>query len=173
MHLGARIVTIVVAAVTTLAVIAPAAAVAARPDEGADMQELVDAYLRDKPGGVQIGPGRISYENGAIVVTVARSSLDVSGPNCPSGLFCIYDGTNFRYPRTELSTCVWRDLYPYWNDVAGSVHYNKSAGAVTFINHGKTPHLGDTPLFAVGVSKRTISDLGDNADIADHVQPYC
>jgi hypothetical protein len=60
-------------------------------------------------------------------------------PDCPSGWFCFYDGTNFNYPRGRLSDCGWQDLGRYgWSDRTSSID-NSTGSTIDYENH---PGLG-------------------------------
>jgi hypothetical protein len=144
---------------------------AADLDTGLDIQHLVDAYLANHPGGRQINATEIAYGDGDgdFIVTVVRPVGTLAGPDCPSGWFCFYEYTFYRYPRGKLSDCGLQDLREWsWRNRTESVHYNMSSGSVTFIDEN-----GPTALFWVGTSKRTIGDVGVYRNRADFVYRSC
>ena len=166
---------VVLAIVATLT---PAMAQPDRPGEDATrIQALIDAHLRDYPGGVQTGPVEITYGDGVFVMTFVRTGLGTDGTaDCPSGWFCFYDYTNYGYPRGKLSDCGWQDLAEWgWTNRTESVHYNMASGSVAFINHaaGQLSHLYDVAVFGVGTSQPQIADTYPYRNTADHVQRYC
>ncbi|GAA4446544.1 hypothetical protein GCM10023170_026840 [Phytohabitans houttuyneae] len=155
------------AATTTVAIVATAA-----PARAADVQAKVDAYMKAHPGGVQVGAADIAYSGGTFVVTVVRTNaLTAATPDCPSGWYCFYDGTNYTYPRGKLSDCGAQDLGTWgWRNRTASVHYRSATGSVTFINEtGAT----DTALFTASTTRRTIPDVAPYRDMADYVYRTC
>jgi Peptidase inhibitor family I36 len=152
--------------ITAAGLTAPASAWA---DSGAQVR--VDAYLAAHPGGVQINATEIAYGGGAFVVTVVRTGAALSGPDCPAGWYCFYDGINYTYPRGRLSDCGFQRLSTWsWQDRVESAHYNLTTGSVVFIDEtGST----DTTLFSVGTSHRAIADVGTARNRADYVFRYC
>jgi hypothetical protein len=84
------------------------------------MQRQIAQLLRQHPGGTQIGPTRIAWHDGAVVldlstpVSRARTSPAASGaavsPNitiygCPAGYYCFYALRDFGGRMLQLSTC--------------------------------------------------------------------
>lgn len=67
------------------------------------LQDQVDEILLENPGGTQTGLNTISWESGAIELTLAVeggfSTLDVG--TCETGRYCAYSG--FSYSGTKLS----------------------------------------------------------------------
>jgi hypothetical protein len=150
-------------------------AVTAAPAAGVAVQKQIDSHLRKYPGGKQINATEISYGDDALVMTFVRPAGVFAAADCPSGSFCYYDGINFNYPRVRTSTCAWQDLaWSGWHDRVESVHFNKSSGAVAFLNHGAVPsHSSDRVLFTVSTSVRVRADVNPYRNMADHIQPTC
>ncbi len=124
-------------------------------------------YLAAHPGGTQINAREISYNDGALIVTVSRDVGTLAAPDCPSGFFCFYDGVNYTYPRGKLSGCGWQDLGTWgWRNRVASVDYDMREGTVGFLNEAGS---SDTLLFSVGTSRRSIPDVYPNRDKADYV----
>jgi hypothetical protein len=141
------------------------------------VQQQVDAYLAEHPGGNQINPTEIAYPGGFVVALAPVAALAPPAPNlaaaadCPSGWFCFYDGINYRYPRGRLSDCGFQDLARWgWTNRTESVHYNMSSGSVTFYNHTSS---GDTPLFTISTTRRTDNDVSPYRNQADRVYRTC
>jgi hypothetical protein len=139
----------------------------AQADRGVRAQ--VQAYLAAHPGGHQINATEISYDGGLVVTVVRTDSL--TGPDCPSGWFCFYDGINFTYPRGKLSDCGFQRLSTWsWQNRVESAHYNLPTGSVVFIDEtGST----DTALFTIGTSRPAIADVGSARNRADYVFRFC
>ncbi|GAA4717417.1 hypothetical protein Prum_020190 [Phytohabitans rumicis] len=155
------------AVATLLAAVSAVVTIAAPAGAGA-VQERIDRYLIDNPGGIQVSATDIAY--GDLIVTVVRSAA-AGVPDCPSGWFCFYDGANYTYPRGKLSDCGPQDLGTWnWRNRVASVDYQSSTGSVTFINEtGAT----DTALFTASTSRRRIPDVAPNRDKADYVYRSC
>ncbi|MBB5868588.1 hypothetical protein F4553_001967 [Allocatelliglobosispora scoriae] len=172
-------------AVAIIALAPPAAALAADPGgvpstpptaatRTADLsvQEQIDAYLATSPDGVQINANELSYRDGAMIVTFRKPGATTSAmtADCPYGYFCLYESVNYVFPRAIFRDCGWQDLYPKWYDRARSIAYNLPYGSVDFINHGKADHVGDTVLFSLSSSRRSIFDVSPHRDEIDHVR---
>jgi peptidase inhibitor family I36 len=155
-------------AVLAAGVVLLAPAAPARADSG--LAEQVRAYMATHPGGQQINATEVAYNGGAFVVTVVRTD-GLSGPDCPAGWFCFYDGINFTYPRGKLSDCGFQRLSTWsWQNRVESAHYNLSTGSVVFID--ETGSL-DTALFTISTSRPAIADVGSARNRADYVYRYC
>ncbi|BCB73864.1 peptidase inhibitor family I36 protein [Phytohabitans flavus] len=163
----ARVVAALLTAATTLVALVATAA----PARAATIQDQVDAYMKAHPGGTQVGTADIAYSGGKFVVTVVRTGLTATAPDCPANWFCFYDGTNYGYPRGKLSDCGAQDLGTWgWRNRTASVHYRMSTGSVSFLNEtGST----DTILFTASTSRRTIPDVTPHRDLADYVYRSC
>ncbi|GAA4148884.1 hypothetical protein GCM10022251_13110 [Phytohabitans flavus] len=160
-----------VAALLTAATTLVALVATAAPARAATIQDQVDAYMKAHPGGTQVGTADIAYSGGKFVVTVVRTGLTATAPDCPANWFCFYDGTNYGYPRGKLSDCGAQDLGTWgWRNRTASVHYRMSTGSVSFLNEtGST----DTILFTASTSRRTIPDVTPHRDLADYVYRSC
>jgi hypothetical protein len=136
------------------------------PAAGIDpgVQRKVDRYLAANPGGRQTGPAQISYNGGAVVITVAgRSAAD-----CPADSVCFYDRPGFGFPQGEIHDCGWQDLSTFgWQDRIESVVFNRSHGLAQFYDSG-------TALFSVSVGNRSVSDVATEArNRANQVYVIC
>lgn len=143
-------------------------AVGALPQPARAADAAVATYLREHPGGVRLNSRDIAYGGGVFIVSVVRDPRALAaGPDCPSGWFCFYDGTNYAYPRGKLSSCGWQDLGTWgWRNRVESVHYNMSAGTVGFLNEAGSV---DTVLFTAGTTRRTVADTNPHRNQADYV----
>ncbi|GAA2412322.1 peptidase inhibitor family I36 protein [Nonomuraea africana] len=143
----------------------------------AELQRQIDLQMELYPGGTQIAPNEVSYAGGRFVVTYADPGRigTLGSPDCPSGWFCFYDNTYFGYPRGKLSDWGVQDLSAYsWSDRTESVHSNTTA-CVSFWNHRDPQHpvnqigTNDEWLFTVDNYTRSISNVGTDRNMADHV----
>ncbi|MFF2276797.1 peptidase inhibitor family I36 protein [Agromyces sp. NPDC058126] len=91
------------AAVLTLG-FAPAAS-AAPVDE---MQSRIDKVLEDFPGGVQISPNEVAWDDGATVLTLEDSTAvsAFSVGSCPAGSFCAYSYAGYVGSRLTFTSCT-------------------------------------------------------------------
>lgn len=162
-----------IALIAMVSVLVSSLALGATPAAAATkstVADQVERYLATHPGGRQISATDVAYGDGALIVSVVRTNA-LSGPDCPSGWFCFYDGINYTYPRGKLSDCGFQALSTwYWQNRTESVHYNLSTGSVTFLD--ETGSL-DTILFSVSTSRRTMADVGSARNRADYVFRYC
>ncbi len=81
---------------------------AANADVGEEtMQERVDRVLLEYPGGTQIASNEISWENGAVVLTLA--SADGIAPravgSCATDAYCAYNGSGLSGSKLTFWTC--------------------------------------------------------------------
>jgi hypothetical protein len=145
--------TALLAVLTMLGLSATSATAASEPDRAqalaqlarqasttAELKQQIALQLRIAPGGKQTAVNEVSYDDGRFVVTYALPGARAAAlPDCPSGWFCFYDGTNFNYPRGRFSDCGWQDLGRYgWSDRTSSID-NSTGSTIDYENH---PGLG-------------------------------
>jgi hypothetical protein len=137
----------------------------------------VTAYIAAHPGGVPLGGNEISYDGGALIVSVGPTPgiHPLAVADCTPGWFCFYEHTGYGYPRGRLSSCGWQNLATWgWQDRIESVYDNQSSGSVAFIHHTPgTSHSQDSVIFSVSVNFRGIADVRPYRDMADYVYRYC
>ena len=104
----------VFAAITTLVTLllsaAPASAATFSDDE---LQDRVDAVIAEY-GGVQTGENEVSWDGGAIVLTIAagdgsatRSDMSAQAVgDCPTWSFCAYSGYSYSGSRLQFTACT-------------------------------------------------------------------
>lgn len=95
------------AATTAAALTLGGALSASAASSGETMQERVDRVLLDHPGGVQIAPNEVSWENGAVVLTLAPTDgiAPLAVGSCASGSYCAYNGSGLSGSKLTFSTC--------------------------------------------------------------------
>ncbi len=89
-------------------------ALSAVPPASADpvspQQRQVDAVLAAHPGGTQTGPGTISWDDGATVLTLVDPD-DPDDPatrsvgSCATGAYCAYNAVSLTGSRLSFTTC--------------------------------------------------------------------
>lgn len=89
------------------------------PQESKTMQQEIDELLAEHPDAVQLNRHAISWNNGKVVLDLARSrksnkktySPQIAGAGsgrvygCPKGWFCFYEHYNFNGRRLQFSDC--------------------------------------------------------------------
>ncbi|WFE26014.1 peptidase inhibitor family I36 protein [Solwaraspora sp. WMMD791] len=161
-----------------LTLLATGAPAVARPVADPDpanptIEQQIAEYLAAHPGGVRINETELAYSDGRFIVSVARpaGTAPLAGPDCPSGWFCFYDGTNYGYPRGRLSDCGWQDLGNWgWRNRTESAHYHLGYGSTTFLDEtGAT----DSKLFVISAANRAVADVSPHRNRADYVYRIC
>lgn len=137
------------------------------------VQGRVDRYLAANPGGEQTGPAEISYNRGAVVITVAGPGPSLKASDCPSGWVCFYDSPQFGYARGKVSSCGWQSLDTFdWQHRIESAQFNRDVGAATFF--ARDPLTGhNEPLFTLSPAAPALPDVGTARNRADAVYVYC
>lgn len=141
-----------------------------------ELRQQIDLQLELTPGGRQTAVNEISYDGGTFVVTYPMPYAAAGVPNCPSGWFCFYDGTQYNGARGKLSDCGWQNLEDYdWIDRTESVH-NNTEWAVKYHNHmdygdPSNGHSFDWHLFTNNAYSAIASVPFRNS--ADHVSRRC
>jgi hypothetical protein len=79
----------------------PGTALSATPTP---VQTQVDQQLRTYPGGVQTGPGEVSYNGGAVKVVIPDDSRAAAAA-CPGGWYCFYENNNLGGRRLQFRDC--------------------------------------------------------------------
>lgn len=89
---SAIVVALIACVVMALATATPAAASATSTP--ASMQQRVNAVLAAEPGGIQTAWNEVSWDDGAIVLTLADETVPAAEASqvgtCASGTFCVY-----------------------------------------------------------------------------------
>ncbi|ACZ29893.1 hypothetical protein Xcel_0861 [Xylanimonas cellulosilytica DSM 15894] len=96
---------LVLLATAMLAVTVPAAANA---QDAPDMQERIETVLADNPGGVQTGWNEVTWDDGAVILTIAPDS-DIAPRtigSCATGAFCAYSQAGYLGSKLTFTTCT-------------------------------------------------------------------
>lgn len=87
----------------TASLAAAIGALGAAPASAAGLlQQRIDAQLASHPGGVQTGPGEISYQGGSVKLTIPSDAAPLP---CASGWYCFYQYKNFEGRRLSFRDC--------------------------------------------------------------------
>lgn len=147
----------------------------AQPSAQSSIQAEAARILHDHPGGVQISPTQIAWQNGATVLnlqTPARSAtLTATVNGCPSGYYCFYEFKNYTGRMLQLSTCnstqIYFSSYGFENlTSAWVVNRNiKYLNVYEFISPTWWNYLWSEPAYAI---EPYVGTAGDNrADLVE------
>ncbi|GAB3141498.1 hypothetical protein GCM10027258_24270 [Amycolatopsis stemonae] len=93
------------------AVFVPATATAATVPSGEPgLQHEIDRMLHGRPGGRQISPNQVSWDDGAAVVTVSSPGSTADYMPCSYGHLCAWDETYGYGHRADFLRCVFWDV---------------------------------------------------------------
>lgn len=72
------------------------------------MQARVDSALTANPGGTQIAWNEVSWDDGAMILTLApeTGTVHTMVGGCASGKFCAYDHASYSGNKITYSTCT-------------------------------------------------------------------
>lgn len=88
-------------AAATLAAMLAAPAQAATSDARADVQQQVDQQIT-RYGGVQTGPGEVSYRAGTVKLLIGAAPADQT---CASGWYCFYQYKDYGGRKLQFQDC--------------------------------------------------------------------
>lgn len=143
-------------ALITLVTATPAAADTAPAQT--PMQQRVSAALAAEPGGEQTAWNEISWDNGAVVLTLASdtaiASVAAQVGTCTSGNFCAYSSANYGGNKLTFSTCTSGLSVAGLGGPVRSIANSRSSGTVRAYNGG-TVVLTVAP----GTGKNTLATI--------------
>lgn len=97
---------LITAGIAALALTLGAASSAHADTPPTALQEQVESILAEHPGGVQTAPNTISWEEGAVVLTLATSGIaPLAVGNCSTNYYCAYTGTTLSGSKLSFSSC--------------------------------------------------------------------
>jgi hypothetical protein len=106
---------VLVLAMTLLGFTVAGSPAVAQPSAQASLQAQAAQILHAHPGGVQISPTQIAWQNGAVILnlqTPTRGATPYATFNgCPSGYYCFFQYKNFTGRMLQLSTCNSTQIY--------------------------------------------------------------
>lgn len=121
-------------------------ALGAAPAHADDMQDRIDAVIAEF-GGEQIAYNEVSWNEGAVVLTLEEDFSAFAIGSCADGNFCAYSSSNYLGSRLTFTTCVTDQSTAALGTVR-SVANARSVGTVTAYN-------GTSPLFSVFANSGT------------------
>lgn len=102
-----------------------------------DMQVRVEAVLAEYPGGEQTAWNEISWDDGAIVMTLQAAASSSGGAallaavgGCASGKFCAYNQTAYRGDKITYSTCASSQSVAALTGAVRSIANSRTSGTV-------------------------------------------
>lgn len=97
---------LLLSAAATLATATPT--LAAPATVSMPMQQRVNAALAEVPGGVQTAWNEVSWDDGAVVLTLAPEGVATAAAvgSCASGTFCAYAKVGYTGTKLTFSTCT-------------------------------------------------------------------
>lgn len=105
----------------------------AQPSAQASLQAQAAQILHDHPGGVQISPTQIAWQNGAAILNLQTpthgDTASIIFNGCPSGYYCFFEFQNYTGRMLQLSTCNSTAIYfsDYgFQDLTSSTVVNRS-----------------------------------------------
>ena len=81
---------------------------AAYADETSELQARDDAGLAEVPGGSQTAPNEVTWEDGAVILTLAADEgliTTMAVGSCATGYYCAYSGYNLSGSKLSFSAC--------------------------------------------------------------------
>lgn len=114
----------------------------AQPDQ---LQREVNQVLAEYPGGVQTGPGEITWDDGAVILTLQAAhratphestGVLASVGSCASGYFCGYTSTGLSGSKISFSSCTAPNSVAPLGSPVRSVANARSSGTVFAFNGG-------------------------------------
>lgn len=121
------------------------------------LQDRVDAVIADFPGGVQTGPGEITWGKGSVTLTLADFTTSGVG-NCATGTFCAYSGSGMTGARIAFTSCTGANAVAPLGSAVRSIANGRSSGTVYAYN-GTTAVASASPSSYTNTSA-TITRLG-------------
>lgn len=125
-------------ALATLALlVSPAVAAAAEPKES--LSSRVEAILHEFPGGVEVAPGVIEWNDGATTLTLESSFTTRSIGSCATGQYCAWSNTFYSGTKLAFTSCSAGGTSSSLAALGGSVRSTANArtsGTVNAVNSG-------------------------------------
>lgn len=115
------------------------------------LQSQVDQVLEDFPGGTQTGAGEISWEGGAIVLTLESTFSTFAIGSCATGSYCAWSGKSYMGAKLSFTNCSAAGTT---NSVAalgvvGSIANARTSGHVTAGSYSLAANTGLTSVSGV------------------------
>jgi hypothetical protein len=108
--------TVLAGAVALLCIAATSAQADPTPPAESKQAQQIAEQLQRAPGGVVINDHQISYDNGAVIVTVETDGMSVQGDasECPQGWFCVWSESSYSGKRYQFHDAgKWQNMDNY------------------------------------------------------------
>lgn len=105
------------------------------------LQDRIDAILQEHPGGIQIDDRSISWENGAVTLTLDAGTGARSIGTCATGSYCAFSGYNYAGTKLSFTSCSAggsSGSLALLGNVPHSVANARTSGTVAARNGGST-----------------------------------
>lgn len=124
---------------TVALALSPMGSTPTNPDD-ANMQARVDTVLAANPGGEQTAWNVVSWDDGAVVLTLAPEnsvgSLTVGG--CATGKHCAYNGVSYTGDKLTYSTCTSHESVSALPGTVRSMANSRSSGSIKAYSSSST-----------------------------------
>lgn len=100
------------------------------------VQQLIDDAMHDRPGGTQISATEVSWEDGAVTLTVYDGLSSRAIGSCAAGSFCAWDGSHLTGSRLSFTSCATHSTAGL--SIVRSLANARSSGTVKAKNSGGT-----------------------------------
>ncbi|RLP83470.1 hypothetical protein D9V34_05520 [Mycetocola lacteus] len=141
MKLSARVLP-AAALLATLLIGGTTAAQAATPSRSDQVQDRVNQVLVEFPGGVQTGPGEVTWNGGETILNIVlEGSLSTFAVgNCATGSMCAYTSTGGAGSKISFTSCTATNSVAPLGSAVRSVANARSSGTA-FGYNGSSPVL--------------------------------
>ena len=124
------------AALVAMLSLTAGAAIAAPPDQ---LEARTAAILAAHPGGEEIAPGILSWDDGAVVLTLDGAVSPQSIGTCLTGQYCAWSGTNYLGTKLAFTACSssgTSSSLALLSGLARSTANARTSGTVNAVNGG-------------------------------------
>lgn len=117
------------------------------------VQEQIDAALREFPGGRQISANAVSWDGGAVVLTIAAPGAlaPMAVGSCATGTYCAYNGVSLTGSKLAFTACSTTVSLAALPGLVRSIANGRTSGTVA----GRT--AGGTTLTTVAAGSQVNS----------------
>lgn len=127
---------------STLVVAVALISLGASPSQAADgpLQDQINQVLEEFPGGVQTSATTISWDGGAMTLTLANPSGFAAAAvgSCATGAYCAYNGLSLTGSKLSFTSCPATSSTAALPGVVRSIANARSSGSIQGRNSGGT-----------------------------------
>lgn len=139
------------------AVNSPSGASASTTDDSESVQQRIDQAMNARPGGTQISATEISWEDGAVILTVDDGVSSRAIGSCATGAFCAWDGANLTGSKLSFTSCTTHSTSGL--SVVRSIANARSSGSVKAKNSSGSVLLTLSPGSSTGSTPLGVKSL--------------